>query len=196
MRAKFIKEELIFNFDKSPPSKRYQGRSGPSIPRRPSPKKDGYGGGLSNDEKEIVERYKQKLQIITNEINQLELELQEAENDLISLGQSRIGEGELEQFYADVQNDFGFEALDILNSGISDEEKVKRIDALNQEGDDGPRRLKDLIMAYNFYHSEEERDPKEKEKLEKRIKSISNIIEEKNKMVDKLEIKIYNIETY
>jgi len=195
MKARFVFEEVRFNFDKQPPYKRYQVKSGLSGPKTPNPKKDGYGGGLTDQEQEIRDRYQQKLQSVQDEIYSLEDERESLERDLEELSETPFDSGELEEFYADVQNRYGFNALDILNSGMSDDEKIKSIDALNPKDDFGRREFEDLMHNYKYYHPADP-DQNQIEKIGKRLSAIENVIKEKEGMIDRLETKIYNLENY
>lgn len=195
MKARFVFEEVRFNFDKQPPYKRYQVKPSLSGPRTRNPKKNGYGGGLTPQEIEIRDRYEQKVRAIKDDIDSLEEEKTDLENELRNLQEPSFDLSEVEEFDAEVMQKYGFNALDILNSGIPDEEKISAIDRLNPEKDFGKREFENLLHNYNYYHPEEP-DSELVEKIEKRIGAIENIIKERDGMIDRLENKIYNLENY
>lgn len=197
MRAKLVLEEIRFNFDKPAPYKKYQVKEripGQKGPMAPNPRKSKYGK-LTPEEEEIRDKFAKKLESLQDEVGSLEYEREDLENELKELTSNPFSEEELEQFYADVINDFGEKALDILNSGLSLESKFKSLDALNPKQDIGFRDLKALLNNYQYYHPEDS-DPKMIEKIEKRINAINNVIKEREGMIDRLETKIYNIENY
>jgi hypothetical protein len=196
MRAQRVFEEVIFNMDKPSPYKRYIAKRGTAKgPKIPNPNKNGWGGGLSQSEIEISNRYRAKIDSLRNEISSLEDEIERDRGELQDLTEIPFSDTEREEFYSDVQNDYGFRALDILNSGMSDEEKLREIDALNPKEDLGIREFKDLLHNYNFYHPEEP-DQEKIDNIEKKIGDLEKRILEKENQIEKLETKIYNLETY
>jgi len=192
MKAKTVFEEVRFNF-KGSPTDRF--RVKPGIKRGPTENPRKQRAGLNPDEEEIANRFRDKLEKIRDEIYSLEDEKESLERDLEDLAENPFDSGELEEFYADVQNRYGFNALDILNSGMDDEEKIKSIDALDPRRDFGRREFEDLMHNYRYYHPEDP-DQEQVEKIEKRIRAIENVIKEKEGMIDRLETKIYNLENY
>jgi len=192
MKAKTVFEEVRFNF-KGSPTDRF--RVNPGIKREPTENPRKQRSGLNPDEEEIVNRFRDKLQKIQDDIYSLKDERESLEMDLKDLSETPFDSGELEEFYADVQSRYGFNALDILNSGMSDEEKIKSIDALDPRWDFGRREFEDLMHNYRYYHPEDP-DQEQVEKIEKRIRAIENVIKEKEGMIDRLETKIYNLENY
>jgi predicted RNase H-like nuclease (RuvC/YqgF family) len=195
MRAKFILEEITFNFDKPAPYKRYISTKGVSRPSIHNPRKTGSGGGLAQHEEQIIEKHRLRIQELNDEIQNYEYQIQDLQDEIESLEPERIDSGELEEFYAEVQEKYGFNALDILNSGMSDEEKIRSIDALTPADDFGTREFQNLMHSYKYYHPEDP-DPDKIEKIERRIKAIENVIKEREGMADRLETKIYNLENY
>jgi hypothetical protein len=198
MKAKTVFEDIRFNFDKPAPYKRYEVKVRPpgfKGPKTPNPKKTGYGGGLTPQEEEIRDRFQLKIQSIQDQIDSLYDERLGLENDLSDLQSSFVNPSEAEEFDAEVIEKYEFGVLDILNSGLSDEDKIEQIDRLNPEKDFGRREYEDLIHNYNYYHPEEP-DEEKIEKIERRIQAIDNVIEEKKGMIDRLETKIYNLENY
>jgi len=192
MKAKTVFEEVRFNL-KGNPTDRFRVRPGISRPPIENPRKQ--RSGLNPGEKEILNRFNDKIDEIRDEIYSLDDERVSLERDLKDLSETSFDSGELEEFYADVQNRYGFNALDILNSGMSDDEKIKAIDALNPREDFGRREFQDLMHNYNYYHPADP-DPEQVEKIERRISAIENVIKEREGMVDRLETKIYNLENY
>jgi predicted nucleic acid-binding Zn-ribbon protein len=195
MKAQFI-NELEFNFGKNPPYKRFISTRGISRPRSFNPNKSGYGDGLSPEESEIIDRYKIKIQEFNEDIEKLEYQIEDLNNEIDGLKPEERDPGELEEFYADIQNRYGEKALDILNSGYSDEEKIKAIDELNPAEDFGIRDFRDLMHNYSYYHPEEVDNTEKIEEIEKKIHGIATQIEQIENRKEKLETKIYNIEHY
>jgi hypothetical protein len=195
MKAKLVFEDIRFNFDKPAPYKRFISQRGISGPSVRNPRKSGYGRGLTAEEERIRDKHQERIEDLKDEISNLEDEIQGLESDIEDLAPHHFEEGEVEQFDSDIIEQYGFQALDILNSGISDEEKIKRIDQLNPTKDFGRRDFEDLMHNYNYFHPEEP-DEKELEKVLKRIKAVRNVIKEREGMIDRLETKIYNLENY
>lgn len=195
MRAQFL-NELEFNFDKNPTDK-YRGGFKKEISFPPSENLRKKGGLYLNlEEEKIRERHLLKIRNLQEEIYNYESEIQDLENELEDLNILNFNEGELEEFYAEVQNKYGEKALDILNSGYSNEEKIKAIDELNPTEDFGKKEFWDLMNDYNYYHSAEVDNTKLEEELELKIKKLERQKKEKQNIIDKLEIKIYNLENY
>jgi len=196
MRAKFILEETTFNFDKPAPYKRYISTKGVSRPSIHNPRKTGYGGGLTPQEEQIIEKHRLRIQELNDEIQNYEYQIQDLQDEIESLEPEIIDSGEMEQFDADIMEKYGWGALDILNSGISDGEKIKRIDALDPSNDFGVREFRDLMHNYNYYHPEEVDNSDKIEGINKKIEGLEIQKQQKENAKDKLETKIYNIEKY
>ena len=196
MKAKFVFEEISFNFDKPAPYKKYISTKGQSRPSIPNPNKSGYGGGLSSIEMEIVERHRLRIQELNDEIRNYEYQIEDLEDEIKSLESEVIDAEEAEQFDADILNRYGWEALDILNSGISNEEKIKRIDALNPAEDFGIREFNDIMHNYNYYHPSETDNSEKIEEISKKIIAIETQKQQRENTKEKLETKIDNIEKY
>lgn len=193
MRAQFI-NEIEFNLKKNPTDKFRGGfKKGPSFGPVENPRKR--SKGLSPVENNIVDKHTNKLQDIEDEIQSYEYKIENLQQDLKDLTTKDFTEGEVEQFYAEVQERYGFNALDILNSGNTDEEKIKGIDALNPSDDFGVKEFEDLLHNYNYYHQDEP-DPEEIERIEKEIKKWERQKEERINTLQKIQQKIYNIENY
>lgn len=193
MKAKFVYEELRFNFDRNP-TDRFRVKPGISREPVPNPRKRGYGG-LSDREMEIISRHEDRIQQLKDEVYDIEAKIEDLQYDLEQLSSQEFTSGELEQFYSQVQEEFGFNALDILNSGMSREEKIKAIDRLNPSQDFGEEEFENLVRDYEYYHPDDA-DPEEMEKLENKISKLERQKMERENTIDKLETKIYNIETY
>lgn len=195
MKARFVHENMEFNF-KDPPYKRYESKRGVRGPQVPNPKKSGYGNeGLSDQEIETLHKHQFTLQDLNTEFDNLEGEIEDLQGEIHNLNTPPADENELEQFYADIQVRYGERALDIINSGMPTEEKIKEIDRLSPAQDFGMEEYQDLVHTYDYYHPDEP-DPKEIEELEKAIKKLQNLADEKKNAIAKLETKIYNIENY
>lgn len=194
MKAKLVYEELRFNFDKNP-TDRFRGgfQRGSSRPPAENPRKKRQG--LNPEEQEIIQRHEERIRELQDEVYNYESEIDDLENELKDLNTPNFDEEELEQFYADVQNEYGWKALDILNSGSSIEEKIKAIDELNPTKDFGIKEFKDLMYNYQYYHPEEASE-EEMENIRNKIKKIEKQKQERENTIDKLETKIYNLENY
>lgn len=188
-----MNEQVRFNFDE-PPYKKYISRKGISGPQVPNPRKAGYGG-LTDEEKEIVERHQLKIQDLEDEVDLMVSEMDDLQREIESLENPPFDDMELEQFYADVQLSYGERALDILNSGMDREEKIEAIDKLSPAKDFGLEEYQDLVHNYEYYHPDEP-DPEEIEKLRNKIKKIEVQRQERENTIEKLRTKIYNIENY
>ena len=195
MKAKSVSEQLHFNFEE-PPYKRYASRRGVSRPPVQNPNKGGYGGGLSPEEEEIIERHQFKIQEVQEEVDLLEIQIEDLQGELYNLEMtSPVGESELEQFYADIQIRHGDKALDIMNSGISKKDKINSIDRLSPGKDFGIREYEDLVQEYEYYHQEDP-DPEEVESLNAEIAKLKRQKDERENTIEKLQNKIYNLENY
>jgi len=195
MRARFL-NEIEFNFDKNP-TDRYRGgfKRGSSFPASENPRKRG-GVNLTPEEEEIRDRHLEKIRDLREEIYSYEGEIQDLESELDDDNTPNFDSGELEEFYADVQNRYGWNALDILNSGYSDEDKIKAIDELNPAEDFGDKEFRDLMHNYNYYHPAEVDNTEKNEEIEAKIKKLERQKEERQNTIDKLETKVYNLENY
>jgi len=105
-------------------------------------------------------------------------------------------QGEIENFFGEV----GFEAADILNSGLPDEQKLESLDAI------GIKNPKEILDTYYYYYPEfnPALDKKRKEaekKIESKEREIQKLQDELNNMKEIYESKsvnesIYNIEKF
>jgi hypothetical protein len=87
---------------------------------------------------------------------------------------------EAEQYSSDIIETYGWSFLDMLNSGLSKEEKIKAIEEWNFSQDEKSRNIKNpeaILRDHEYYYGEE--SDKEEEELEKQI-------EEKEKELSKL----------
>jgi hypothetical protein len=77
---------------------------------------------------------------------------------------------ESEQYSSEIIEKYGWEFLDMLNSGISKEEKLKAIEEYNMAQDEKSREIKnpESVLSDHEYYYGEEKD-KEEEELEKQI---------------------------
>lgn len=193
MRAQFI-NEIEFNLKKNPTDK-FRGGFRKGISRSPIENPRKKKGILTPEERDIIQKHEERISDLRDEVYSLEGQIEDLEYEYETLISQDFDSAELEQFYSDVQNEYGFEALDILNSGNSMEEKIKAIDALNPTKDFGIREFKDLANNYQYYHPEEASE-EEKENIKSQIKKLQRQKEERENTMDKLETKIYNLETY
>jgi len=192
MRALFI-NEMEFNF-KQPPYKKYQSNAGISRPPTENPRKK--TKGLTAEEEEIVQKHEESIRDLEYEIELKEDEIIEINYDIDQLDGEDIEPGEAEQFDADIIERFGWKALDILNSGISEWEKVRRLDALNPKNDEGDQILKNIVSDYDYYHPQEEDNDEKRQALEDKISGIRDQIKQMENRAEKFRTKIYNLETY
>lgn len=193
MRAQFI-NEIEFNF-KEPPYKKHMSKKGISRHPTTNPRKAGYSGKLTDDEQEIVDKHTLRVQELQEEIQNFEYQIEDLRGELDNLIQNQFDDMELEQFYSDVQNQYGPEGLDILNSGMPKEEKIKLLDALNSDSDEGLKEFEDLLDTYNWYHPEEP-DEEKIEEIEQKIEKIERQKKERRNTIEKLQTKIWNLQNY
>jgi phage shock protein A len=193
MKARLVNEQIRFNF-KEAPYKKYQSRQGISRPPVENPRKKSQG--LTPEEEEIVQRHEKTISDLEYHIELKEDEIIELNSEIDQLSGEEQDPEEVEQFDSDVIQRFGWNALDILNSGISKEEKVKRLDALTPTKDEGDQELRDIVDDYDYYHPDEEDNEEEIQELEDQKAGIRKQIEQLENRVEKLRTKIYNLETY
>jgi anti-sigma28 factor (negative regulator of flagellin synthesis) len=194
LRRAGINEQIRFNFE-NPPYKKYISKKGIRGPQVSNPRKAGYQGKLTDEEEEIVGRHTERVRELEDEIRDFEYEIEDLRGELDNLTSNSFSEGELEQFYADVQNEYGFKGLDILNSGYSKEEKIKLLDALNPDNDEGIKEFVDLLDTYNWYHPEEP-DEEKVEEIKQKIEKIERQKKERENTTEKLQTKIWNLQNY
>lgn len=193
MKARFVNEQIRFNFD-DPPYKRYQSTKGISRPPVENPRKA--QKGLTPEEEEIVQRHQRSISELGEEIDDREDQIQDLKYDIERLEDYGPDPGEVEQFDSDIIQRFGWEALDLLNSGSSKEEKIKGLDRLDPKNDSGVEDFEGIIRDYDYYHPEEPDNDEEiaeiRDKIEKKEMEISKIEDR----VEKILTKIHNLETY
>ena len=182
-----MNEQMRFNFE-DPPYKRYVSKRGISGPQVPNPRKAGYGG-LTDDEKEIAERHQLRIQELEDEVYNLDAEIDDLEGQLEDL---EVDDSDMESADAEIIERFGWEGLDILNSGMGDAEKIEALDRLDPNDDQGEELYHDLVIHYNYYHPSEE----ELEEVQEKIKKVKRQKQERENTIEKLRTKIYNIENY
>jgi chaperonin cofactor prefoldin len=194
MKGKVVRESIEFDFRKPPPHKRYQSISTGPGPKIPNPRKKSYSG-LLPDEEEQIEKYEEKIATLQMKIDDLEDQKEAVEMEIKALTDDPYTPDELDDFYGYIIETHGEKVMDILNSGMPDEEKVQEIDQITPAADTGIRDIEDLVQEYNYHHPGEP-DPYEIDLLEKKIGIINNAIKDIEKEIDKHETKIYNISTY
>ena len=195
MKAKLINEMIQFNFDKPVPHKRFEvgyGQKARGYGSKLNPRKKG-GRNLSDEEWDRREFHEKKIRELEGLKNDYESEREDLKYELENLeGPDSM---EVEEFDGSVQTQYGWKALDILNSGYSDEEKKKELRRILPAGnDDGRDPENSLVNDYNYYHPEY--DEEKAEKIQKRLKALDNLEAEADLRIEKHENKIYNIENY
>lgn len=189
---KLVKESIEFNF-KRPPLDRFKPKS-PVYQYKPNPRKE--RGRYSDEEEDIIERHEIKIKELEKEISQFDSEIEDLKYELKNIDSNNFDDAELESFYSEVQEIYGDKILDILNSGLSEEEKLERMKAAQSlRNDKGVDPGEQLLSNYNYYHPQE---PSEEEidKINQRIKKIEVQKKERENSINKLETKIYNLRTY
>ena len=193
MKAKFI-NEMEFNFKKNP-TDQFRGGFRKGISRDPveNPRKQRYK--LTDEEREIISRHYEKIDKLRNEIDDLDYQIEDLEGDLFNL-EDHTDPNELDSFYGDIISQWGEKVLDLLNSGMPFDKKEEELDKMiNRGNDQGPREAALLLGTYMQYHPEEP-DEKEVEKINSEIKKLKTFKQERENAKEKLETKIYNLETY
>lgn len=128
--------------------------------------------------KKLTQKQKERLQDIPYEIEDLQNEI-EYTMEKFRTPEFEGVEGEIEQFFAEV----GFEAADILNSGISDKEKIKSLDDIGIENPE------EILKTYYYYYPEFDKSlDKERKEAEKHVKKLEDQIEKLEKELEKLEV--------
>lgn len=190
MKARFI-NEMEFNF-KEPPYKKYVSNRGVSRPPTENPRKKSQG--LTGEEQEIIDRHEKALTELEGEIEIKEDEIIEINYEIDQLSGEQDSD-EVEQFDSEVIQRFGWDALDILNSGISNNDKIKSLDALTPTKDEGDQELINIVSDYDYYHPPEP-DEDVIQGYEDEIADIKNDIQKLEDKADKLRTKIYNLQNY
>jgi len=119
----------------------------------------------------------QKIWDIERDIEDLNQEIKNIREPLETPKFSGV-QGEIEQFFAEI----GFEASDILNSGISDQEKIKSLKDL------GIKNPKEMIETYYYYYPEFDSSlDNKRKKAESEISKINLKIKKLQAQLDKIE---------
>jgi hypothetical protein len=189
-----VEEQVRFNFDE-PPYKRYQSREGISGPKIPNPRKR--AEGLTPEEEEIIDKHRAKLDKLQERIDELEDDIQEYRYEIEKLEDYGPDPGEVEQFDSEVIQRFGgWKALDILNSGIPNEDKVRELDKMDPRSDSGLSDYQEIVRDYDYYHPPEPDNEEEIQGFQDQIDIREKEISEIEARMEKLYTKIHNLETY
>ena len=193
MKARLISEQTRFNFDKQPLD-RYKPHKGPSI-YGGNPRKQ-RTGELSSEEEKIIERHRNRILELEDEIENYDNEIDSLEREIEEF-QSGVDPSEQEQVDGEIIERWGWDMLDLLNSGMPDEKKLKEMMELQKKGNDtGEDADQDLLDYYNEYHPIEEDYEEEIEEINEKIEKIKVQRRERENTVEKLYNKIRNIENY
>jgi len=137
----------------------------------------GYEEPKSKRKKRLTPKQKERLEDISYEIEDLENEIKYTMEKFHTPTFSGV-QGEIENFFGEV----GFEAADILNSGLPDEQKLESLDKL------GIEKPKEILQTYYYYYPEfDESLDKERKEAEKHVKELESKIEKLEKEFEKLE---------
>lgn len=116
----------------------------------------------------------------------IEGEIQDLKNTLRNLRRdTQDRDNESEQYSSDIIEKYGWDFMDMLNSGLSREEKLKAIEKWNIEQDEKNREIKNpeaILREHEYYYGQDHE--KEEEDLEKQIEEKENELEELYKIYD------------
>jgi hypothetical protein len=131
-------------------------------------------------------KLKKKTPKIFSKILELELEIKDLSRDVRDLRRrGQEGENEREEFLAWIQEQYDWNILDLLASGISEEDKVKQMENWNIQQDKKEKSIENpqkLVDEYRSYYPEDE-----DQKLEEEIEQIENEIRKKGRELSDLE---------
>lgn len=127
--------------------------------------------GYEEPKKIKIPRKKKPSEKILRKIEDLEGEIQDLKYNLKSLRDDNTNRNnESEQYSSDIIERYGWDFLDMLNSGLSREEKLKAIEEWNMRQDEKHRDIKNpesILREHDYYYGED--SEKEEEDLEKQI---------------------------
>jgi uncharacterized protein YukE len=168
----------------------------------PDPKNPSYlyhGGKLAGHEttkyetidKKLTDKQYEELQKLQRERNDLDDQIDMLEDERKSLiQQQRDLAMEREEFDASVQEQYGFDVLDLLNSGLSDAEKIKSMKEKDMMQDERGKMIgnpENLISEYNYYWGKGRTDDDFEEQQEKLKKEITKLADKLSKIEDKID---------
>ena len=188
-----IHEQIRFNFDKNP-TDRFRVRHGESRPPVENPRKKQYG--LTDEEEEIVQRHREKIDKLQERIDELEDDIREYKYEIEKLEDYGPDPAEAEQFDSEIIQRFGWNALDLLNSGSSKEEKINGLDRLSPKNDSGLGDFESIVRDYDYYHPPEPDNEEEIQGFQDQIDIREKEISEIEARMEKIYTKIHNLETY
>jgi len=132
-----------------------------------------------------LKRLKKKTPKVFSKMMELEGEIQDLTREVKDLyRRSKEFEGEREEFLAWLSDEYGWNILDMMASGISDEEKIKGMEEWNLAQDRKDKQIenpKRLIDEYRAYYPEEDQD------VDAEISKIEDQIKEKAKELSDME---------
>ena len=100
---------------------------------------------------------------------------------------------EREEFDASVMERYGYDVLDLLNSGITNTEKIKSMKEKDMMQDEKGKMIGDpeqLISEYNYYWGKGKTDEdfeEQKEKISKQIEKAATKLDKVEDKIDKME---------
>jgi uncharacterized protein with gpF-like domain len=137
--------------------------------------------GYEEPKKERPHKPKKPTRKAIEQMENLEGEIQDLKGYLRVIRSDNTSKNnESEQYSSDIIENYGWDFLDMLNSGLSKEEKLKAIEEWNMKQDEKHKNIKNpesILRDHEYYYGGE--SDKEEEELEKQI-------EEKEKELDKI----------
>ena len=158
-----------------------------------------HGGKLAGHEstkyetidKKLTDKQYEELQKLQRERNDLDDQIDQLEDERKQMKQQQRDLAmEREEFDASVQEQYGYDVLDLLNSGLSDEEKIKSMKEKDMMQDETGRMIgdpKQLISEYNYYWGKGRTDDDFEEQQEKLKKEITKLADKLSKIEDKID---------
>lgn len=124
-------------------------------------------------------RLKKKTPKVFSKMLELEGEIQDLQQEVKDLyRRNRELEGEREEFMSWISSEYDWNTLDLLNSGLSDKDKIQGMEEWNMKQDRKDKVIpnpKKLLDEYKAYYPDEDQD------VDKEIDEIENRIKEKSK---------------
>jgi len=189
---KLVKESLEFDFSNQPLD-RYKSKGGVSKPPQYNNRK--LKQGLNNIEEEQLDILKTKLYKVSDEYDSLKDELRAIDDYGNDYNSEELEE---ENFYSYILNKYGEEMLDVLNSGISYKDKLDYARRKSTQANDTGEKSDEeyLLDEFEQFMTNKLKREEDTEQNRKKIPKLKNLIKEKEKQIDALENKIYNLENY
>ena len=142
-------------------------------------------------DKKLTDKQYEELQKLQRERNDLDDQIDMLEDERKQLlQQQRDLSMEREEFDASVQEQYGFDVLDLLNSGLSDKEKIERLKEKDMMQDERGKMIgnpENLINDYNYYWGKGRTDEDFEEQEEKLQKQITKLADRLSKIEDKID---------